>query len=432
MNCNKFSKAVSKALTAGTVMLIVTLVLATGAWTASNYKILHVFKNASDGANPYGNLVLDAAGNLYGVTINGGVGGGGVVFKLTPNAHPNPDGCCWTESVLHSFTGEDGAVPYAGLIFDAAGNLYGTTTGGGADNDGVVFKLTPNPDGTWTESVLHSFTGGDGAYPWGPLIFDAVGNLYGMTTLGGADGDGVVFKLTPNPDGTWTESVLHSFTGADGFNEFGSAGLIFDADGNLYGTTVWGGPSWDPGEGGFGAGVVFKLTPNPDETWTESVLFNFICVRLLCGGNPDAGLIFDAAGNLYSTAYGGGADSDGVVFKLTPNPDGTWTESVLYSFTGRDGATPVAGLIFDAAGNLYGTTYYGGSNSRKECGFSGCGVVFKLTPTSRGWTETVLHTFWGYGANPHGGVIMDAAGNLYGTTYAGSGTNNGLVFEITP
>jgi uncharacterized repeat protein (TIGR03803 family) len=344
-------------------------------------------------------------------------------------------------NVLHLFTWAKN--PHGNLTFDAAGNLYGTTEDGGGSGCGgsgcgAVWKLARNAKGAWTVTILHAFTGGaftagvDGAYPLAGLIFDLAGNLYG-TTAGGGDlgchkpyGCGVVFKLTPNPDGTWTESVLHSFTGADGWEP--DAGLIFDATGNLYSTTYVG--------GAYGQGVVFKLTPNPDGTWTESVLYSF--TGGADGGYPEAGLIFDAAGDLYgTTAFGGsatcpGGDECGVVFKLAPNPDGTWTESVLHSFTGgADGANPFAGLIFDAAGNLYCTTV-GGGDSTACPSLGGCGVVFKLSSSSSGWSETVLHTFIGFGANPYAPVIFDRAGNLYGTTLLGNPAfDDGLMFEIT-
>ena len=264
-------------------VVIATLTLARGAAgfqlggepdRAGTYNVLHLFTWAK---NPTGNLTLDAAGNLYGTTADGGSkstecpGGCGAVYKLAPN----PRGT-WTESVLHSFTGADGGIPQAVLTLDTAGNLYGTTSYGGSTactgRCGVVFKLAPNPEGTWTESVLHSFTGGaHGRYPLAGLIFEKAGNLYGTTLDGGADGLGVVFKLTPSPDGTWTESVLHSFTGgANGAYPY--AGLIFDAAGNLYGTTYAGGADsafcGDP----TGCGVAFRLAPNPDGIWTESVL----------------------------------------------------------------------------------------------------------------------------------------------------------------
>ena len=293
----------------------------------------------------------------------------------------------------------------------------------------MVFKLAPNPDGTWTESVLHSFTLADGADPLCTLIFDAAGNLYGTTFFGGAHNQGTVFKLAPNSDGTWTESVLLSFTGPDGAGP--SAGLTFDADGNLYGTTNYGGPAGCTIGTGVMCGVVFKLAPNSDGTWTESVLHSFLTSGA-DGAGPYAGLTLDAAGNLYGTTVQGGSaactDGCGVVYKLAPSLGGTCTESVLHSFTGgADGAGPWAGLVFDAAGNLYGTAIQGGSAACTN----GCGVVFKLTPTASGWSETVVRTFLGLAKNPLAPVIFDPKGNLFGTTSTGS-TNFGAVFEITP
>jgi len=216
--------------------------------------------------------------------------------------------------------------------------------------------------------------------------------------------------------------VLHSFDYGTSDGSAPRGELTFDAAGNLYGTTSWGG--YYPGYGN--GGIVYKLAPNPDGTWTESPLYNFNGTG---GADPVAGMTFDAAGNLFGTAPQGGAsaacfDGCGVVYKLAPNPDGTWTESPLYNFKGgTDGASPDSSLVFDAAGNLYGTTSGGGCD--------GFGVVFKLSRTSSGWHETLLHTFSGYGAYPLGSLIMDAAGNLYGTASSGS-NNGGLVFEITP
>jgi uncharacterized repeat protein (TIGR03803 family) len=265
--------------------------------------------------------------------------------------------------VLHSFNGSDGSHPQAGLIFDAAGNLYGTTYGGGASGYGTVFKLTPNADGSWTESVLHSFNGSDGSSPFAGLIFDAAGNLYGTTSLGGGSNFGTVFKLTPNADGSWAESVLHSFIGSDG--SYPLAGLIFDAAGNLYGTTEFGGS----GCGGSGCGVVFKLTPNADGSWTESVLRRFGGTRAKC---PEAGLIFDGAGNLYGTASSGNRDY-GAAFKLSPNLDGSWAYSLIHVFQGNPAANPLGGLVLGSGGTLYGVT--------SECGASDCGgVVYQITP----------------------------------------------------
>ena len=254
----------------------------------------------------------------------------------------------------------DGDYPGAGLTFDGAGNIYGTASGGGADGAGIVFKLTPNTDGSWTESVLHSFHGSDGAFPQAGLIFDAEGNLYGTTYRGGgADNVGAVFKLTPNTHGSWTESVLHAFSGSDG--AYPSAGLIFDAAGNLYSTTIDGGAD--------DAGTVFKLTPNADGSWRESVLHSF---NFSDGAAVDAGLIFDGAGNLYGTAEGGGTGDAGTVFKLTSNAEGSWRESVLHRFQGKPAQTPNGGLVLGSTGTLYGTA--------ARC-FTGCaGVVYQITP----------------------------------------------------
>jgi uncharacterized repeat protein (TIGR03803 family) len=418
MYSNKFWAAMGKVLAVVTVTCIVVLLLAPGAWAASKYKVLHRFTH-DDGYGPYAALILDATGNLYGTTPNGGASNWGVVFKLSPNA----DGS-WTESVLYSFTGgDDGSYPdHPSLVFDAVGNLYGTTYGGGGVGDcslygqgcGTVFKLTHNADGSWTESVLHSFTNDeDGGWPQATLIFDAEGSLYGTTTQGGANGHGTVFQLTPNPDGTWTENVLYSFTGGrDGANPW--TGVVFDQAGNLYGAA---------GGGTHGHGVMFKLTPNPDGSWTESVLHQLRGSK--DGANPGTThLVLDTTGSLYGTTGQGGAYGYGNVFKLTPNPDGSWTESVLHQFKGgKDGGSPWAGVFLDAAGKLYGTTVGGGAY--------GYGVVFKLTPKpSGGWTEQVLHAFQGTpAAFPYAGPVLDGAGNLYAAT---RGSKNGAVYEIKP
>jgi uncharacterized repeat protein (TIGR03803 family) len=347
---------------------------------------------------------------------------------------PAEVGAASTYKALYEFKGSpDGANPSAGLIFDAAGNLYGTTTGGGTSNAGTVFKLTPNSNGSWTESVLYSFCSlrncADGGNPnavgltGAGLISDAAGNLYGTTTQGGSGtgcppdvpyGCGVVFKLTPNADGSWTESVLHKFCSCtDGAAPF--AGLIFDGAGNLYGTTFAGASN--------NSGTVFKLKPHTDGSWTESVLHRFTGAD---GQFPEAGLIFDAAGNLYGTTTQGGiAGFDGVVFKLKPNSDGSWTYSVVHYF--HSAFNPTAGLI-DASGTLYGTAPHGGP--------AGDGAVFKLAPMADGgWAYSVLRFFSGKPAmNPFGGLVLDKAGNLYGTTLnCGTGYNcQGVVFEITP
>ena len=415
-----------KGLGAVLMVVIATLMAAGGAWGQDAYKILHVFKTSADG-KAIANLVLDPAGNVYGETNSGGAFGHGTVFELTPNS----DGT-WMKKTLHNFDYTDGDVPTGvGLVRDAAGNLYGMTQGGGTTGNGTVFELSPNSDGTWTERVLHNFAGGsDGTDILGGLTFDSAGNLYGSSGYGGTGGWGIVFQLTPNSDGTWTEHVINNFNlGSIGGYPWGMS-MVLDAAGNLYGTTTYGGDSGcDPRANGcYGLGVVFELTPNGDGTWTENVLHTFTGGE--DGANPNCTLVFDAAGNLYGTAAEGGNRSYcngygcGVAFELIPNSNGTWTERVLHTFTGtRDGANPFAALIFDASGNLYGTAPGGGA--------AGYGVAYKLSPTGTGWKETVLHTFTSFGEYPYAGLIFDAAGNLYGSAWAGT-NNGGLVFEITP
>jgi uncharacterized repeat protein (TIGR03803 family) len=423
--------------TSATLLVAMTaiLLLASGAWAQAKYKVLHTFNPGQSGYIPTAGLIFDAGGNLYGTTLHGGNlsqcdgNGCGVVFELAPKT----DGS-WAESVLYSFCSLrnclDGGGPESSLIFDKDGNLYGTTQGGGTSDAGTVFQLTPNPDGSWTESVLYSFGGGnDGSGPVAGLIFDQGGNLYGTTPYGGGgvNDSGIVFQLKPTQRGTWTESVLYRFESTqDGGQP--NAGLILDQRGNLYGTTTEGG-------GPDGLGTVFRLTPNEDGSWTESVLYDF-CSLTKCrdGDQPYAGLVFDKTGNLYGTTTqgGDGVARAGTVFRLTPKGNGTWKEQVLHSFNINDGEEPFAGLIFDAIGNLYGVTYYGGNLS--HCRGNGCGVVFKLSPSPEGgWNETVLHKFVDHpGAMSFATLVIDSAGNLYGTTGGDFDNTHGSVFEIKP
>jgi uncharacterized repeat protein (TIGR03803 family) len=334
-----------------------------GGWSE---KVLHSFGNGTDGADPYGGLIMDAAGNLYGTTYGGGIHGGGTAFELTPNGIGG-----WTETVLRSFgSGTDGANPYSGLIFDSGGNLYGTTVYGGIHTYGTVFELSPNGSGGWTEKVLHSFNlnGTDAAEPYAGLVMDRYGILYGTTRFGGVHYAGAVFQLLPE-DGGWTETVLHSFgNGTDGAYPYG--GVIIDLFENIYGTT-WGGGIHTCNNIPNSCGTVFGMSPNGSAGFTETVLHSFGNGN--DGVNPYAGLIFDAAGNLDGTTVYGGIHGGGTAFELTPNGSGGWTEAVLRSFgNGTDGANPYAGLIRDAASNLYGTTVYGGIHT--------FGMVFEITP----------------------------------------------------
>lgn len=386
-----------------------------GGWSETVYSFDY---NGSDGAYPDASLVADAAGNFYGTTSSSGIYNSGVAFELSPNG-----GGGWTEKLLHNFgEGQDGSAPYGAMIFDTAGNLYGTTTGGGSHGGGTVFELSPNGSGGWTETILLNIgNGADGSAPYCSLVFDRSGNLYGTTSAGGVDYGGTVFELSPNGRGGWTEAVLHSFgAGTDG--AYPPAGLIFDGAGNLYGTTYAGGTS--------NVGTVFELSPNGGGSWTETVLYGFNN-NGSDGNYPYAGLVFDSAGNLYGTTYDGGNSNFGTIYKLSPNGGGGWTETVLHSFdfSTTDGAYPSDSVIFDSAGNFYGTTENGGANYY--------GTAFEFSPAGGGnWTEALLHSFGGAmdGSVPYGGLIMDRAGNLYGTTVqGGSGAPAfGTVFEITP
>ena len=400
------------------------------AFAASTGLVLHSSAQGRDGDQPEAGLIFDAAGNLYGTTEGGGAYKHyGTVFQLTPGAHGT-----WTEKVLHSFDkGMNGNRPEASLILDSAGNLYGTTVGGGYGTCdpvgcGTVFELSPGTNGKWTEKTLHRFknNGHDGYNPYASLIFDSAGNLYGTTLSGGPDacsaglGCGTVFELSPSTNGKWTERILHSFknNGHDGYNPYAS--LISDTAGNLYGTTTGGG---DHLNNCGGCGTVFRLTPHANGDWTETVLYSFT------GGNDGespAGLIFDAGGSLYGTA-------DGIVYQLTPGADSSWTETTLYDLA----AFSYPSLIFDAVGNLYGTTVRSGTNHK--------GAVFQLTPGANGrWTENVLYTFCADqpctdGAWPYAGVIFDSSGNLFGTTLGGgahssgcSGAGCGTAFQLVP
>lgn len=367
---------------------------------AGTFTILYSFgSGATDGRGP-GGLMMDNAGNFYGTTNSGGTTGVGTVFKL------GTDG---TETILHSFAGQptDGANPQEGsLIMDSAGNLYGTTSLGGANDDGTVFKI--GADGS--ETILYSFSSSmtDGAYPRAGLIMDSAGNLYGTTS----GGNGTVFKIST--DGT--KSNLYLFAGGQSDGRVPVGGLIMDSVGNLYGTTSAGGSVQDNG-------TVFQITPGG----TENILHAFEFVASMGsatdGGVPFASLIRDSAGNLYGTTSSGGKDIEGTVFKLSP----AGTESILYYFSGgpTDGAQPQASLIMDNAGNLYGTTLVGGPNG----GSNGEGSVFKIRPDG---TEIILHFFAGGtndGNETGAGLIMDRTGNLYGT--AGGGANGGgVVFKI--
>ena len=408
--------------------VVSTTLLAGGASAVNKDKLLYELSGGTDGSYPYSVLVFDKAGNLYGTTSEGGGTGCirnlgcGTVFELTPNL----DGS-WTESILYRFQGgSDGTYPRAGVILDQTGNLYGTTESGGGtgcsrqEGCGTVFERMPNPDGSWTERVLYRFGGadGDGYYPQAGVIRDQAGNLYGTTSGGGGGpySGGTVFKLIPQPGGGWKERILHIFSYQSKDGAFPLAGVVLDKAGNLYGTTNEG--------GAYGNGTVFKVST----TGKETVLYTF-GREFADGVQPWAGVVLDKADNLYGTTTDGGT-GHGVVFEVKREVGGGWKESVLYNFTGApDGLVPYAGLVFDQAGNLYGTTALGGAHNDK-------GTVFELkAQPGGGWTESVVYSFKGGavdGGHPWAGVILDQAGNLYGTTTVGGPNLTGVVFEVTP
>ncbi len=353
-----------------------------------NFTLLYSFQGGTgDAADPYHCLIQASDGNLYGTTLEGGSSNGGAIFEITPSGD---------ESVFYAFA----TMPWACMTQVSTGDFYGTTASGGANGRGTFFEISPSGTGT----VLYSFPAG-GSDPYTGLIQANDGNFYGTTGANGRDDDGTVFELTPGGD----YSVLHTFpktTSTDG--QIPYAGLIQGSDGNFYGTTYQGGANDD--------GTVFEVTPSG----TETVLYSFAGGS--DGEHPYAGVIQGSDGNFYGTTYQGGANDDGTVYEVTPSG----TETVLYAFAGGggDGANPEAGLTQGSDGNFYGATYLGGANDD--------GTVFEVTPSG---TETVLHTFTGGssdGANPSANLVQGSDGNLYGTTYLGGTNNYGTVFEIIP
>jgi len=383
---------------------------------AQTLTVLHSFTGGNDGKYPTAGLTMDRAGNFYGTTPYGGASDVGVVFRLSPA------GSGWVLTPLYSFQGppNDGEIPYSGVVFGPDGSLYGTTEDGGQYGRGTVYRLRPSPAVChsvvcpWEETVLHSFgSGDDGEFPgYGNLVFDQAGNIYGTTEDGGSGTLGVVFELTPS-NGSWTESVLHSFVEEKGYYPF--SGLIFDSSGNLYGTTSAGGTD--------DTGVVYELSPS-GSGWTENVLAS----NEFKNADTCSGVVMDGQGNLFGTAgcFSGG----GGVFELTPS-NGSWTFNVLYTFSASS-TGPRDSPTLDAAGNVYGTS--------SGTGLFNEGEVFKLTPSNGGWTYTSVSFNGSNGSDPMGSVILDAAGNIYGTAYYGGNgpcnvegiTGCGVVWEITP
>ena len=380
--------------------------------TAQNGTILYNFTGATDGSLPKARLLAAPDSRLIGTTTQGGANGFGEVFELASGAMGD-----YTLTVLHSFEGgADGASPASGVIRDRIGNLYGTVSQGGADGQGAVYELVRGLGNTFTNQILYSFTGADdGAQPVGGLVFDDAGNLYGTTPTGGTNGLGVVYQLSPDGQGGWTQTVLHSFgsTPNDGQSPGGS--LHFDSDGNLYGLTVEG--------GSFNQGTVFQLQPNGNGGWSGSIIYNF--KGGTDGAHPVTSDLIQVDNFFYGTTTDGGAAGLGTVFELM-NVVGVWIEKVLYSFPGdANGANPYAGLVYDTdAGSFYGTTSAGLLDSG--------GIVFKLLKLDNVWTENVLYTFDNAGNGSFAGLVQDVDGNLYGTTEFGGPQSAGNVFKVSP
>jgi len=438
-SCNRSRSAQDFVLTRGfksaaIMFFMVAMLAASPAVHAQTFSVIHNFTGSLDGSEPSSGLTIDRAGNLYGSTFEGDAGTG-TTYKLSfrgsgwvvsplyyygtqskgdiPYDRPifgpngslyltvgfggigpcvtyNGTGCgavvnlqppitppvsplvMWLDTPLYKFSGgSDGANPYSGdIVFDQAGNIYGTTFNGGSTNCGggcgVVYELVHSGN-NWTENVLYSFSGPDGSHPWAGLTFDQAGNLYGTTSGGGANNLGTVFELSPS-NGSWTLQTLHTFQGSDGANPY--PGLIFDAAGNLYGASSSMGPN--------SGGTVFELSPSGNG-WTFNTLYNFTGPNGGLYPGPVANLAFDQHGNLYGTTHLDGAFNFGAVFKLTNN-GGVWSYTSLHDFTaGLDGGDPRSNITFDANGNMYGTASEGGTGNPQQC-VGSCGVVFEITP----------------------------------------------------
>ena len=411
------------------LLISVTFVLPM-ALNATTFRTILLFNSQVNGAHPPEGVTLDAAGNLYGTTSSGGPSDLGSVFKLTKR----PDGS-WAESTLHFFKGgSDGGVPVSGVIFDKKGDLYGVTVGGGDKcperrGCGTVYKLVPKPDGTWTHSVIYSFSDADGGNQQkAGLAFDAAGNLYGFTQVGDVTCCGVVYRLKPNNDGSWSEDIIYTFTGgSDGGYPIDYP--VFDSAGNLYGETIHG--------GAHDCGAVFELTPNAGGDWSETIVHSF-CESKSDGNFPRGGLTADASGNLYGvTVWGGGStgitekcslSGCGTVFRLEPQLGGGWNYKKIHTFTGTPGHDPHGGVVINAAGTIYGTTSIGGPKSD--------GTIYQLKPNPDGsWTAKNLHVFQGYpGVYPISTMVLDKSGTLYGTTFFANPSleGAGTVFKLIP
>jgi len=405
------------------VMAAFFVVLAmSAAMQAQSFTILHSFADGEDGAYPKAGLAIDRAGNLWGTT-SGGTSNASSAFEL------KQAGSGWVLKPLFDFSYSDRGMYGYGLASKPAiardGTLYAAAPQGGNDNCqidcGLVLKLQPPPNicssviCLWNATVLYAFNGlSDGMAP-DQIILDSSGNIYGTTLYGGTGascsgyGCGTVYQLT-NSGGAWTKSTLYEFQGSDG--QYPIGGVIFDAAGNLYGVADRGGAD--------NYGIVYELSPVGNGLWTETILHSFLGTD---GKYPLGPLLMDASGNLYGTTQQGGSDIGGTVFELSQSSPGTWTLQTLYAFSVIPKAT--GGLAMDSAGNIYGTTQHAGANND--------GTVYKLTPSNGNWIYTDLHDFSASdGSTPNGGPIVDANGNIYGTSYSGGSQGLGTAWKLTP
>jgi uncharacterized repeat protein (TIGR03803 family) len=418
------------------IALVLFLAINAGA---TQYKVIYTFQNISDAYIPEAQLIADSSGNLYGVSQFGGTHGLGTVFELSPT------GDTWTESILYSFTGgADGEEPIARLALDSQGNLYGTAEAGGDASCtsfhgycGTLFEISPQAGGTWTETTLVQFTGSNGLQPIAGLTFDAAGNLYGTTRFGGANGGGEVFELSPNGSGGWTQTIVHSFSAnAQGYEP--NSDLVFDSDGNLFGTTAYGGLLADCLVN-VGCGTVFRLSPQSGGTWTETTLDAFNGKD----GQLPTQVTFDPSGNLIGvTPYGGVGTCPalivpgcGELFEIKASGGA----KIIHQFQAEPVATP-NNVVIDSSGNIYGTSFAGGFNT---CGINQpCGTIYEASPQPNGgYAFSLLYKFPGKSANgfwPYAALTIDSKGNIYGTTANGGNLNCGIgggcgvVFQIIP
>jgi uncharacterized repeat protein (TIGR03803 family) len=408
----RFSRSKVRSL----VFLVAALSMVISAAAVPTEQVVYNFSKNGSGASVH---LVYHSGRLYGASTLGGdivcSNGCGSVFELAPK-----QGGGWNYRLLYAFTGgTDGNTPMGAVVFDAAGNLYGAVNQATVNQRGGVFKLTPSATGQWTETTIYSFGSAtnDGQNPNSGVTEDAAGNLYGVTLYGGTDGQGIVYQLTPNLNGTWTESILHNFAGRP---DAGSpAGEVsFDQAGNLYGTTVFGGTN--------ALGAVYELSPASGGAWTEKVIYSFDGTQ---GQTPEGPVTLDATGNVFGLTNAGGKYGEGTAFELIPGAGGSWNFSLVHTFgaSGDGGFPSNAYLTAGSVDTFYGTTFIGGA--------IGGGTVFRLKLEAGGqWSEELVHSFGAAndGSAPYGSVTVGPGNALFGGTSYGGTAGTGVIYEVTP